>query len=126
AIALQDAGAARTRAFRAVQRQFETFDLIVSPVLSAPPLPLGPQLPDGPILIDGEPAGTLRGGWYPYAFPLNLTGHPAPSLPCGATPEGLPIALQIAAPWHGEARLLSAAALLEASLNERLRRKSGL
>jgi len=116
AVDLQNAGAARTGAYRAVQRQFEQFDFIVSPVLSAPPLPIGPQLPDGPLIIDGEPAGTLRGGWYPYTFPLNLTGHPAIALPCGATPEGLPIALQIAGPWHADRRLLAAAAIVEAAL----------
>lgn len=116
AVALQNAGAARTSTFREVQRRFEGFDLIVSPVLSAPALPLGPQLPDGPILIDGKPAGSLRGGWYPYTFPFNLTGHPAIALPCGKTPTGLPIALQIVGRWHADERVLSAAALIEAAL----------
>ncbi|MDE3176772.1 MAG: amidase [Pseudomonadota bacterium] len=113
AVALQNAGAARSAAFRAVQRIFERHDFIISPTLSAPPLPLGPQLPDGPILIDGQPAGTLRGGWYPYTFPFNLTGHPAISIPCGATAEGLPMALQIVGKWHSDHRLLAVAALTE-------------
>ena len=116
AVDLQNASAARTAAYRAVQRQFEHFDFIVSPALSAPPLPLGPQLPDGPIIIDGEPAGTLRGGWYPYTFPFNLTGHPAIALPCGASAEGLPIALQIVGPWHGDRQTLAAAAIVETAL----------
>ncbi|HEY1941792.1 MAG TPA: amidase family protein [Roseiarcus sp.] len=116
AIDLQNAGAARSATFRAVQRQFERFDFIVSPVLSTPPLPLGPQLPDGPVIIDGEPSGTLRGGWYPYTFPFNLTGHPAIALPCAKTQEGLPIALQIVGRWHADRRVLAAAGLLEAAL----------
>ena len=116
AVALQNAGAERSKTFRAVQRKFEQFDFIVSPVLTAPPLPLGPQLPDGPVIIDGQPSGTLRGGWYPYTFPFNLTGHPAISLPCGKTAEGLPIALQIVGRWHADRRVLAAAGLLEAAL----------
>jgi aspartyl-tRNA(Asn)/glutamyl-tRNA(Gln) amidotransferase subunit A len=73
-------------------------------------------LPDGPVIIDGEPSGTLRGGWYPYAFPFNLTGHPALAMPCGKTPEGLPIALQIIGRWHRDRQVLAAAGLLEAAL----------
>jgi aspartyl-tRNA(Asn)/glutamyl-tRNA(Gln) amidotransferase subunit A len=118
AVALQNAGAARTATFRELQRKFESFDLIVSPVLSAPPLPLGLQLPDGPLLIDGKPAGSLRGGWYPYTFPFNLTGHPAIALPCGRTSKGLPIALQIVGRWHADRRVLCAAALIEAALRQ--------
>jgi len=116
AVALQQAGFARTDMFRKLQQLFVRFDLIVSPALTAPPLPLGDQLPDGPVLIDGAPAGSLRGGWYPYAFPLNLTGHPAIALPCGPTRAGLPIGLQIAARWHADEFLLGVAELVEATL----------
>jgi aspartyl-tRNA(Asn)/glutamyl-tRNA(Gln) amidotransferase subunit A len=119
AVALQNAGAVRSATFRDVQRLFERYDFIVSPTLSAPPLPLGPQLPDGPILIDGQPSGALRGGWYPYTFPFNLTGHPAISLPCGTTPENLPISLQIAGKWHEDQRVLALAALTEAIIEQR-------
>jgi aspartyl-tRNA(Asn)/glutamyl-tRNA(Gln) amidotransferase subunit A len=31
----------------------------------------------------------------PFTFPFNFTGHPAASIPCGWTNEGLPIAMQI-------------------------------
>jgi aspartyl-tRNA(Asn)/glutamyl-tRNA(Gln) amidotransferase subunit A len=119
AIALQQAGFARTDMFRRLQLLFQRFDLIVSPVLTAPPLPLGDQLPDGPVLIDGAPAGSLRGGWYPYAFPLNLTGHPAISLPCGGTRRGLPIGLQIVGRWHADRSLLGVAGILEGDLRVR-------
>jgi len=113
AVALQQAGFARTDMFRKLQQLFQRFDLIVSPALTAPPLPLGDQLPDGPVLIDGAPAGSLRGGWYPYAFPLNLTGHPAISLPCGRSRTGLPIGLQIAGRWHADRFLLGVAGIVE-------------
>ena len=37
---------------------------------------------------------------------FNLTGHPAISIPVGVAPDGLPLAIQMAAPWHQEASLL--------------------
>ena len=40
---------------------------------------------------------------------FDLTGLPAISLPCGFTSHGLPIGLQIIAPWWQESRLLQAA-----------------
>ena len=114
AVALQQAGAARSAMFRKLQAVFERADLLISPVLSSPPPPLGPQLPDGPVLVAGEPSGPIRGGWYPYTFPLNLTGHPALAMPCGVTRGGLPIGLQIAGPWHADRTILAVAGLLEA------------
>ncbi len=115
AIALQQAAAARTTMFRRLQALFARFDLLVSPVTTAPPLPVG-QDPHGVVTIDGQAAGSIRGAWYPFTFPMNLTGHPALSMPCGFTPDGLPIGLQIAGPWHSEPTILAVAAELEADL----------
>ena len=64
-------------------------------------------------MIDGQPAGSVRGAWYPYTFPFNLSGHPAVSLPCGWSSDGLPIALQIVGPWYADRRVLMLAARLE-------------
>jgi aspartyl-tRNA(Asn)/glutamyl-tRNA(Gln) amidotransferase subunit A len=41
--------------------------------------------------------------------PSSLAGLPAMSLPCGFSTDGLPIGLQLTAPWRKEARLLDAA-----------------
>jgi len=106
---------ARTDCFAKVQDILGRFDLIASPTLSAPALPVGLD-PLGQIDIAGKPAGTIRGAWYPYTFPFNLTGHPALSLPCGRSEEGLPIGLQLVASWHADRYLLDAAAQLESVL----------
>jgi aspartyl-tRNA(Asn)/glutamyl-tRNA(Gln) amidotransferase subunit A len=95
-----------------MQSLFETFDLVVSPTLTAPPLPIDVD-PIGDIMIDGHNEGTVRGAWYPFTFPQNLTGHPAISLPCGRTPKGLPVGLQICAPWYRDRALLTIAAIVE-------------
>lgn len=46
----------------------------------------------------------------------NLTGHPAVSLPCGLTPDGLPVALQLTGRAFDEAALLRIAHRAEAAL----------
>ncbi|MDJ1159589.1 amidase family protein [Chelatococcus sp. SYSU_G07232] len=113
AAALQQAAFARTDCFRAVQAVLERHDVIVSPTLSAPPLPVD-QDPHGRVTIAGRDAGTIRGAWYPYTFPFNLTGHPALSLPCGRDAGGLPVGLQIVGRWRDDRLLLDIAALFEA------------
>jgi aspartyl-tRNA(Asn)/glutamyl-tRNA(Gln) amidotransferase subunit A len=65
------------------------------------------------MIIAGQPAGRIRAAWYPYTYPMNLTGHPALSMPCGLSPEGLPIGLQLAGAWYSDDYLLGIAALLE-------------
>jgi aspartyl-tRNA(Asn)/glutamyl-tRNA(Gln) amidotransferase subunit A len=47
---------------------------------------------------------------------FNLTGHPAVSLPCGRTPEGLPVGLQLVGPKGHTAGLLEHALGVERAL----------
>jgi aspartyl-tRNA(Asn)/glutamyl-tRNA(Gln) amidotransferase subunit A len=116
AVALQNAGAARTQTFRAVQALFEQVDLLISPVTTTPPLRLDERLPDGPIMVGGTAPRSIRSGWYPYTYPFNLTGHPALAMPCGISRSGLPIGLQLVGPWHADQRILGIAQLLETAL----------
>ncbi len=115
-VELQRANAARGATFRAMQKLFGQFDLLVSPTLAAPPL-LVSQDPLGEVHIAGRSVGLIRAGWYPYTFPLNLTGHPALNLPCGFTGSGLPVGMQLIAPWYGESRLFEVGRRLEMILN---------
>jgi aspartyl-tRNA(Asn)/glutamyl-tRNA(Gln) amidotransferase subunit A len=104
--------AQRTVVFRRVQALFERFDFLVSPTLSRPALDADHDA-YAPIVIDGQEAGSIRGAWYPYTFPFNLSGHPAMSLPSGWSTDGLPIGLQIVGPWYADRRVLALAAHLE-------------
>jgi aspartyl-tRNA(Asn)/glutamyl-tRNA(Gln) amidotransferase subunit A len=112
---LCEAQFARTSCFSQIQEILARFDLIASPTLSAPALPVGLD-PLGRVEIAGRDAGTIRGAWYPYTFPFNLTGHPALSMPCGLSEGGLPIGLQLVGRWHEDGYLLDVAARLEAAL----------
>ena len=115
AVDLHEATFAKTRCFAELQALFERFDVLVSPTVSAPPLPIDMDV-SGEIEIGGKPAGTIRGAWYPYTYPMNLTGHPALSMPCGKSTAGLPIGLQLAGRWYDDDRLLAIAALVEQAL----------
>jgi aspartyl-tRNA(Asn)/glutamyl-tRNA(Gln) amidotransferase subunit A len=102
----------RTQLFRAVQGWFREAEFVVTPTMSRPPLRVDhPAL--RPIEIDGEDAGDMRASWTPYLNLFDLTGHPAASVPCGRTPDGLPAGLQIVGPWYGDADVLRLAAHVE-------------
>ncbi len=86
------------------------FDLLLTPTLAQPPLPLGALAPD--------PAAPL-GAWdkllafIPFTPIQNLTGEPAISLPLHWNASGLPIGVQFVAPWGREDVLIRLAAQLE-------------
>jgi aspartyl-tRNA(Asn)/glutamyl-tRNA(Gln) amidotransferase subunit A len=102
----------RTAMYRRVNALLQRFDFLLSPTLSRPALAVDHDAFE-PITIAGEPAGSIRGAWYPYLWPFNLSGHPAVSLPCGWSSDGLPIGLQIVGPWYGDRRVLALAGHLE-------------
>jgi aspartyl-tRNA(Asn)/glutamyl-tRNA(Gln) amidotransferase subunit A len=54
-------------------------------------------------------------GWTPFSYPFNLTQQPAAVVPCGLTRAGLPVALQIVGPMHGDALVLRAARAYEST-----------
>ena len=115
AVDLHEATFAKTRCFAELQALFGRFDVLVSPTVSAPPLPIDMDV-SGEVEIGGRPAGTIRGAWYPYTYPMNLTGHPALSMPCGRSTIGLPIGLQLAGRWYDDDYLLAIAGLVERAL----------
>ena len=104
----------RTALFRRVQALFGGADLLAMPTLTRTALPIDQDL-FGAIEIDGKSFGNLRPHWFPWTMPFNMTGHPAISLPCGFGRDGLPIGLQLVGRFRGDAELLRASALFEAS-----------
>jgi aspartyl-tRNA(Asn)/glutamyl-tRNA(Gln) amidotransferase subunit A len=82
---------------------FAKYDLLLSPTVAVQPFEAGKNLPIGP---DGK-ANVL---WSPYTSQFNLSRHPAASVPCGLSREGLPIGLQIASGHYKDALVLRAAA----------------
>lgn len=88
---------------------FQTHELLLTPTLAAPPLPLGRHTYGE---IGGNPVGPL--GWLAFTFPINMIGYPAITVPAGWTASGLPVGLQIIGPRFADASVLRAAAAYEA------------
>ena len=104
----------RTSLFRRVQELLARGDLLAMPTLTRTALPIDQDL-FGAIEIDGQTFDNLRPHWFPWTMPFNMTGHPAISLPCGFGRDGLPIGLQLVGRFRGDAELLRASALFEAT-----------
>jgi aspartyl-tRNA(Asn)/glutamyl-tRNA(Gln) amidotransferase subunit A len=92
----------RVRAF------FDRHDLLLTPSLSVAAF-------DNTRLIpahwEQHPWDWLR--WAGFSYPFNLTSLPAATCPCGFTPEGLPVGLQIVAGRLRDLRVLQAARAFE-------------
>ena len=112
AVDVQTAMQIRTTVFRQVQSWFDDVDLVVTPTIARPAIPIDHD-PREPIEIEGKTLDEPRASWYPYTHPFNMTGHPAITLPSGWTKAGLPVALQIVGPWLADGRVLHAAACFE-------------
>lgn len=82
---------------------FAEYDLLLTPTVAVKPFAAGQNLPIG---ADGKP--NIQ--WSPYTSPFNLTRHPAATVPCGLSSEGLPVGLQIVSGHYRDALVLAAAA----------------
>jgi aspartyl-tRNA(Asn)/glutamyl-tRNA(Gln) amidotransferase subunit A len=94
----------RSVLFRAVQRLFNSYDILITPTLSAPPVGLD---------AGGSIESQMYAEWAAYLYPFNLTGNPALSVPCGFTALGLPVGLQLVGAYHDEQRLIDVALAIE-------------
>ncbi len=96
---------------RRVAGWFESeVDLLVTPTLGEPPPPLGSFDDTGE-----DPTAALIRGSQTATFTalFNVTGHPAISLPLHWSEDGLPIGVQLVAPFGAEDVLLRVASQLE-------------
>jgi aspartyl-tRNA(Asn)/glutamyl-tRNA(Gln) amidotransferase subunit A len=89
-----------------VRAFFETYDLLLSPVLPITSLDAGKNIPDQ--LQDRSLVS-----WVYYTYPFNLTGQPAATVCAGIAGDGMPVGLQIVGRALGEYDLVRAAAAFE-------------
>jgi len=81
---------ARNEFWLKVCRVYDTYDLLVTPTLAVPPFRIGQNNADP---FPGRQLGDLQ--WTAFTYPINLTGQPATSVPCGWTASNLPVGMQI-------------------------------
>ena len=96
----------RTLIRRDFASAFETCDVIASPVSPTPAFKLGEKLRD-PLQMYLSDI---------YTVSVNLAGIPGISVPCGISPAGLPIGLQLLGDAFAEETILRAAAVVEREL----------
>jgi amidase len=106
---------------RQVMVAASTYDVLLSPTLAQPPLPVGA------IRDTTDPARDFEDNkrFTPFTALYNLTGQPAISLPLGWTAAGLPVGVMLAGRPAGDAALLTVAAQLEAAVPWHRRRPPG-
>ena len=88
------------------------YDVVLTPALAEPPLPIGTLDPDGP---HPEQTFARAGAFTPYAAMGNITGQPAIVLPLHRRDDGLPIGVHLVGRPAGEGALLALAAQVEAA-----------
>ncbi|GAA3075501.1 amidase [Streptosporangium carneum] len=106
---------AQNRVSRSVGAFFTEHDLLVTPTLGRLPAPHG-------VLRYDDPGHTMT-SWHealfdygPFTVVFNIAGLPAVSLPLGWSGSGLPIGVQLVAPYGREDLLLRLAARLEQAM----------
>ena len=98
----------RRRIRKDYDKAFAVVDVIAGPVAPTPAFKIGEKMNDPLAMYLSDI----------YTISANLAGVPGISVPCGLTAAGLPIGLQLQAPAFEEAKLLSAAAMLEQQLEQ--------
>jgi Asp-tRNA(Asn)/Glu-tRNA(Gln) amidotransferase A subunit family amidase len=91
-------------------RFHESYDVVLSPTLGKPPVPLG--------ILSLSPRNMADFGreiveFGPYTALYNVTGQPSMSVPLHWTADGLPVGVMFSGRFGDEATLLRLAAQLE-------------
>jgi amidase len=108
---LARAGRKRTAVFSTMKAFMDRHDFLVVPVNQVAPFSIDTEYPT-------EIAGTRMEtyiDWMKSCFYITMTGHPAISVPCGFTPEGLPVGVQIVGRYRDEFGVLQLAKAFESA-----------
>ena len=81
----------RTELYHRLRRFMQNYDFIVLPVSQVPPFDVNQEY----ITEINDVEMETYIDWMKSCYYITTTGHPAISVPCGFTPDGLPVGLQI-------------------------------
>ncbi|ESQ83190.1 amidase [Asticcacaulis benevestitus] len=102
----------RVQTFKAFSDVFRDYDLLVLPTMPLSAFPHAGSVA-GAEFIAGEKIEYPEIEFHRLTEPFSHTGHPAISVPCGFTTEGLPVGLQIVGRQRDDKGVLRAAAAYE-------------
>ncbi len=100
----------------AVDSAIEPFDVVLTPTIAGPPLPIGSIAAVGDDIAAGMGLVLRFVAFTPVA---NVTGRPALAMPAGFDDDGLPLSVQLVGRHGAEATLLKLGAELERVLGHR-------
>jgi len=98
---------------RGVVQRFDSFDVYLCPVMTAPPPRIGFS---DPASVTPRDLGKRQMAMFPFAALFNFTGQPSLSLPLGMSAQGLPIGMMFTGRYADEATLYRLAGQLEKEL----------
>lgn len=99
----------RTAYYQRMQVFMDKYEFMVMPVNQVPPFDVTTEYP---MEIDGIQMETYI-DWMKSCYYISALGHPAVSVPCGFTEEGLPVGLQIVGRHHDDLGVLQLANAFE-------------
>jgi amidase len=108
----------RAQLFQRMVAFMETHEFLVTVVNQVPPFSVEMPYPNE---INGVAMETYI-DWMKSCYYITVTGHPAISVPCGFTPEGLPVGIQIVGRYRNEFGVLQLAHAFEQATNVGRRR----
>jgi amidase len=104
--------AIRAEVYDAIEGVLGRYDLLVTPTVACLPVHNAKDgNTKGPSRVAGEDVDPLIGWCLTYL--VNMTGHPAASVPAGLSPEGLPVGMQVIGRRRADADVLAASAAFE-------------
>ena len=113
-----EAVALRGKLFARMCEFMERYEFLIAPAAQVPPFPIEQEYVTQ---INGVKMDNYL-DWMRSCSTITVTGHPAISVPCGFTPEGLPVGVQIVGRYRDEFGLLQFAHAFEQATKVGLRR----
>ncbi len=107
--ALADAESKRTALYHRLREFMEVYEFLILPVSQVPPFDVNQAYVKE---IEGVKMDTYL-DWMRSCYFITVTGHPAISVPCGFTDDGLPVGVQIVGRYHDDFGVLQLARAFE-------------
>lgn len=108
-LAVIEAERARNQMFLRMQALLRDYDFLIAPVSQVVPFDVDTEYPASIAGVDMP----HYIGWMRSCYRITVTGHPAISVPCSFTDDGLPVGVQIVGRYRDERRLLEFAQMFE-------------